>query len=82
MATNADGPICSVCRWRPVKARERCGSCYEYLRRRGRDRAQERILAEGQELLEAQLFEEAQGPMLREARRRAERELDVTCRRP
>ena len=72
-------PFCVPSDWSisHVKARRRCGNCYEYLRRTGRDQPEERILAEGQELLETQLFEQAQGPMLRQARRRAERELTL-----
>ena len=31
-------PFCAVCGRRPVKAKTRCGLCYDYLRRHGQER--------------------------------------------
>lgn len=46
--------LCKVCEWRRVKAKGRCGTCLEYLRRTGRERPVALVVAHGRRVLERQ----------------------------
>ncbi len=47
--------VCVVCEWAEATKAKRCGTCYAYRRRNGRDRPEELIVAHGRRLLEEEL---------------------------
>jgi hypothetical protein len=61
---------CVACGWRDATRNGRCGSCYAYLRRTGRDRPDELLIREGRRVLYRRQFADAWSATIRSALRR------------